>query len=144
MSDHDTTFSAGETKLLTSILRNCDGQINVRSLDSTIIPFTDVYTQSNWDRVADEMGYKDANIARTRWGQIKKKKILGDGSAAPSPTKVTKPKASPKKKGGKKDSKDQVDSGNEEELGEGVADDKESVKKGKVEVNVKEEVVEED
>lgn len=88
------------------------------------------------------MGYKDASIAKTRWGQIKKKKILGDG--APSPTKVTKPKASPKKKGGKK-TKDQVDSGNEEELGDGAAaDDEEAMKKGKAEVDVKEEAVEED
>jgi len=91
------------------------------------------------------MGYKDASIARTRWGQIKKKKILGDGagSATPSPTKITKSKASPKKKGGKKGSKDQVDSGNEEELGGEATDNDEAMKKGKI-VDVKEEMVEED
>jgi len=87
------------------------------------------------------MGYKDASIARTRWGQIKKKKILVEGTPAPSPTKVIKTKAaSPRKKAGKKASKDQVDSGNE-----GADDEEEkSVKKERAEVDVKEEIDEQD
>jgi hypothetical protein len=46
------------------------------------------------------MGYKDASIAKTRWGQIKKKKMGGDagggggGVVKSSPTKV---KNTPKK-----------------------------------------------
>lgn len=94
------------------------------------------------------MGYKDASIAKTRWGQIKKKKINGEGgadaAAGSSPAKVRKPRANPKKKAGKKT--DKVDSGNEElidgEAADGGDDDEKKVKKEKVDGHVKEEAQE--
>lgn len=87
------------------------------------------------------MGYKDASIAKTRWGQIKKKKISGEAN---SPTKPkASPKTSPKKPAAKRKApKDKVDSGNEEELGDGN-DEEDVPKKSKIAKTVKEEIEEE-
>jgi len=54
------------------------------------------------------MGYKDASIAKTRFGQIKKKKKMG-GAAIGGSVKASLIKASPTKRG----SKDMADSGTE-------------------------------
>jgi len=53
------------------------------------------------------MGYKDASIARTRFGQIKRKKM--GGAAATDSAKASPAKATPTKRG----SKDMADSGTE-------------------------------
>ncbi|KAK5115905.1 hypothetical protein LTR62_000361 [Meristemomyces frigidus] len=71
--DTDTTsITAGESKLILSMIKHLKGDI-----------------QTDYDAVAQELGYKDASIARTRWGQIKRKWITADGG-----------KASPKKRKG--------------------------------------------
>lgn len=65
--------------------------------------------QANWDTVATAMGYKDASIAKTRWSQIRKKKIGG----ATANAGVTKHRAPNKKTTTKKavsDNEDDEDS----------------------------------
>ncbi|KAF2219674.1 hypothetical protein BDZ85DRAFT_285091 [Elsinoe ampelina] len=72
----DINFTAGEQKLLMTILANLKGDIN-----------------ADWDKVAELQGYKDASIARTRWSQIRRKKIDandGDGAKPSPPKKRTK------------------------------------------------------
>jgi len=49
--------------------------------------------QADWASVAAENNYKDASIAKTRWGQIRRKKI------APSPVKAAGVTKAPAKKG---------------------------------------------
>lgn len=78
--------------------------------------------QADFDAVARELGYKDASIAKTRWSQIKRKKIAGAAGATPSKASPGKRKkaaatsddeevATPaKKKGGKKGKKGKVES----------------------------------
>lgn len=54
--------------------------------------------QSNWNKVAKELGYKDAGIAKTRWTQVRKKKIdVGQGSPSGGVDKATTNKVSPTK-----------------------------------------------
>ncbi|KAI6819610.1 hypothetical protein KC332_g9783 [Hortaea werneckii] len=73
------TFTDGEAKLLMCMLKHLkDGNLN-----------------TDFEAVAAELGYKDASVAKTRWGQIKKKKIEGS-TTDPSPVKAT-----PKKRKGK-------------------------------------------
>lgn len=68
-------------------------------------------TQCQWDKVAAELGYKDASIAKTRWGQIRRKKIDssaagGVDKAASGKVNTAKPKkttSSTKKSANKKD-----------------------------------------
>ncbi|KAI6820811.1 hypothetical protein KC332_g8079 [Hortaea werneckii] len=73
------TFTDGEAKLLMCMLKHLkDGNLN-----------------TDFDAVAAELGYKDAGVAKTRWSQIKKKKIEGTTSES-SPVKVT-----PRKRKGK-------------------------------------------
>ncbi|THX50362.1 hypothetical protein D6D11_05374 [Aureobasidium pullulans] len=99
MSDAaDTTFSVGETKLLISIMKNLEGDL-----------------QSDWDAVAGEMNYKDGTIARARWNQTRRKKILGTGA---STTKATKKPAATKKgtaAKAKTQTKKKIDSDDEDE-----------------------------
>ncbi|KAI7670562.1 hypothetical protein KC318_g3967 [Hortaea werneckii] len=72
------TFTDGEAKLLMCMLKHLkDGNLN-----------------TDFEAVAAELGYKDAGVAKTRWGQIKKK-IEGNTSES-SPAKVT-----PRKRKGK-------------------------------------------
>ncbi|KAI7087715.1 hypothetical protein KC356_g3994 [Hortaea werneckii] len=73
------TFTEGEAKLLMCMLKHLkDGNLN-----------------TDFDAVAAELGYKDASFAKTRWSQIKKKKIECTTSES-SPAKVT-----PRKRKGK-------------------------------------------
>ncbi|RMY73318.1 hypothetical protein D0863_03940 [Hortaea werneckii] len=73
------TFTDGEAKLLMCMLKHLkDGNLN-----------------TDFEAVAAELGYKDAGVAKTRWGQIKKKKIEGSTTDS-SPVKAT-----PKKRKGK-------------------------------------------
>ncbi|KAI7231143.1 hypothetical protein KC330_g6589 [Hortaea werneckii] len=73
------TFTDGEAKLLMCMLKHLkDGNLN-----------------TDFEAVAAELGYKDAGVAKSRWGQIKKKKIEGNPSES-SPAKVT-----PRKRKGK-------------------------------------------
>ncbi|EMC97012.1 hypothetical protein BAUCODRAFT_147197 [Baudoinia panamericana UAMH 10762] len=67
MASEDSTnsFTPGDTKILMCILKNLEGDL-----------------QADWNAVATELGYKDASIARTRWSQIKRKKIKGDSPKA--------------------------------------------------------------
>ncbi|KAK4570079.1 hypothetical protein LTR86_003049 [Recurvomyces mirabilis] len=72
MASEDTSvkgFTDGETKLLMCMIKHLHGDI-----------------PTDYDAVAAEMGYKDASIAKTRWGQIKRKKINADGDK-PTPKK---------------------------------------------------------
>ncbi|GAB7343831.1 hypothetical protein MBLNU457_1799t1 [Dothideomycetes sp. NU457] len=71
-----TSFTAGETKLLISIMSNLQGDLS-----------------ADWAAVATENNYKDASIAKTRWNQIRRKKI------APSPGKTAGVTKAPAKKG---------------------------------------------
>lgn len=51
--------------------------------------------QCQWDKVAAELGYKDASIAKTRWGQIRRKKIDSAGGvdkATSGKVNIAKPK----------------------------------------------------
>ena len=54
--------------------------------------------------MAAELGYKDGSIVRTRWGQIRRKKINTSGGSADTPAKAT-----PKKRKGKVESGDGAD-----------------------------------
>ncbi|KAI6872289.1 hypothetical protein KC343_g550 [Hortaea werneckii] len=66
------TFTDGEAKLLMCMLKHLkDGNLN-----------------TDFEAVAAELGYKDAGVAKTRWGQIKKKKIEGSTTDS-SPVKAT-------------------------------------------------------
>ncbi|RMZ14401.1 hypothetical protein D0864_00188 [Hortaea werneckii] len=66
------TFTDGEAKLLMCMLKHLkDGNLN-----------------TDFEAVAAELGYKDASVAKTRWGQIKKKKIEGSTTDS-SPVKAT-------------------------------------------------------
>ncbi|KAK3676522.1 hypothetical protein LTR78_003798 [Recurvomyces mirabilis] len=72
MASEDTSvkgFTDGETKLLMCMIKHLQGDI-----------------PTDYDAVAAEMGYKDASIAKTRWGQIKRKKINTTGDN-PTPKK---------------------------------------------------------
>jgi len=55
--------------------------------------------QTDWDEVASRMGLKNAGVAKTRYGQIRRK-YLDSGAAAScgSSTPSTPKKASPKRK----------------------------------------------
>ncbi|WPH00898.1 Hypothetical protein R9X50_00373200 [Acrodontium crateriforme] len=63
-------FTANESKLLMSIMKNLEGEL-----------------KADFDAVAEEMGYKDSGVAKARWNQIKRKKIMvvgGGGSVEKS------------------------------------------------------------
>ncbi|KAL2030454.1 hypothetical protein VTO58DRAFT_107808 [Aureobasidium pullulans] len=184
MSDAaDTTFSVGETKLLISIIKNLEGDLQIWRFDRHFLmtaDFTGIlrtstfcahshsalydlmhillprrersgcvlhrshgltaftlshsrsYTHleppsshsdvilsypilSDWDAVAGEMNYKDGTIARARWNQTRRKKILGTGA---STTKTTKKPAGTKKGTAAKtktQTKKKIDSDDEDE-----------------------------
>lgn len=96
-------FTPSETKLLISIMKNLEGDLKVRMLDllTALMPSNLVSSQSNFAAVAEECGLKDASIAKTRWGQIRRKKIRSSTSspangidkATPSKKSATKPKS---------------------------------------------------
>ncbi|PNS15512.1 hypothetical protein CAC42_771 [Sphaceloma murrayae] len=127
----DKGFSAGEQKLLMVILSNLKGDIN-----------------ADWAAVAKECNYKDAGIARTRWTQIKRKKIHpGNGSGSgkdkgatetngdsdgEGDSVATPKKSSPKKRGRKATGEggDEAETG-AEELGLGDAETKPKGKRGR-------------
>lgn len=60
--------------------------------------------QADWEAVAADNGHKDGSISKTRWGQIRRKKIEG---IVPVPKSGT-PKKSPKKRAGPK-AEDELD-----------------------------------
>ncbi|GAB7362419.1 hypothetical protein MBLNU230_g2742t1 [Neophaeotheca triangularis] len=118
MSDTSATgtFTAGDMKLISAVFQHLVGDI-----------------QTDWDAVATLCGYKDKNVAKTRWGQIKRKKILGSGDAAAAGRKAT------PRKCGKKAAVEVEEGGNEE--GEGDGKGKKGGRKTK---KVKTEAVEEE
>lgn len=90
------TFTDGEAKLLMCMLKHLkDGNLNVRKAECDRYHHLLIYCKTDFEAVAAELGYKDASVAKTRWGQIKKKKIEGTTSES-SPAKVT-----PRKRKGK-------------------------------------------
>ncbi|KAF2158119.1 hypothetical protein K461DRAFT_318109 [Myriangium duriaei CBS 260.36] len=82
----DTGFTSGESKLLLSIIKHLEGDI-----------------ATNWQAVAAECGYKDQSIARTRWGQIRKKKKKMGGAEGASAAGGKKGGFSPKMENGEGD-----------------------------------------
>lgn len=78
-------FTAGETKLLVSIMKHMTGNPPVNPPGPYLPPpiTNQPWNQTDWDAVAQDQGYKDASIARTRYGQIRKKKLDGAGNGAP-------------------------------------------------------------
>ncbi|RMY02465.1 hypothetical protein D0867_11042 [Hortaea werneckii] len=90
------TFTDGEAKLLMCMLKHLkDGNLNVRHALHGRHHHLLICYKTDFEAVAAELGYKDAGVAKTRWGQIKKKKIEGNTSES-SPAKVT-----PRKRKGK-------------------------------------------
>ncbi|KAI1379902.1 hypothetical protein F4677DRAFT_298286 [Hypoxylon crocopeplum] len=55
----DVTLSAGDSKLIDTILKNC-------SPDSKP-------TQANWENITTRMGFKGVGVTKTRFGQVCKK-----------------------------------------------------------------------
>lgn len=53
--------------------------------------------QTDWDAIAKQLGYKDAGVARTRWGQIKRKKFAATtgrvSKGSPNKKTATAPKS---------------------------------------------------
>ncbi|TKA22648.1 hypothetical protein B0A50_07657 [Salinomyces thailandicus] len=67
-----TGFTAGETKLLMCLIKHLKGDL-----------------PSDFDAVAAELGYKDGAIVKTRWGQIKRKKITAGLTASGNAGTIT-------------------------------------------------------
>ncbi|KAK4540013.1 hypothetical protein LTR36_009911 [Oleoguttula mirabilis] len=82
-------FTVGETKILMCMMKHLKGG----------------EFPTDYEAVANELGYKDAKQVRSRWSQIKAKKING----ASNPAEKTTPKTTPKKRKGKSDSADGLD-----------------------------------
>ncbi|KAK4985484.1 hypothetical protein LTR66_008155 [Elasticomyces elasticus] len=73
-SRSDVVFNARETKLLVSMMKHMQADPSV-----------------DYDAVASELGYKDGSIVKTRWNQIKRKKInASSGSPSGGVAKTTK------------------------------------------------------
>ncbi|KAK5167408.1 uncharacterized protein LTR77_007107 [Saxophila tyrrhenica] len=89
----NVNFTDGESKLFVSIVSNLTGDI-----------------QFDADKVAAELGYKDGNIVKTRWGQIKRKRLTGDNGPAGGIKK-----RSPAKKGAKAKAETEGEGGDDEE-----------------------------
>lgn len=82
MSSEDTTnsgFTASETKLIMCMIKNLQGDFPVRPVLYVAAACADL-SETNYDAVATELGCKDASVAKARWGQIKRKKIMPSGS----------------------------------------------------------------
>jgi len=89
-----SAFTAGELKLVASMLKYGDIQVRTCSQRSrSLVPHTDEDFQTDFDKVAAELGYKTGGVAKQRWGQIKKKKlgntIASTDGAERSPNKTT-------------------------------------------------------
>ncbi|KAK5125511.1 hypothetical protein LTR85_000622 [Meristemomyces frigidus] len=80
--------TANETKIVMCLVKHLKGEL-----------------PSDFEAVAAELGYKDANVLKTRWSQIKRKKINAAGAANSEKSE----KATPKKRKGKADGADEVD-----------------------------------
>ncbi|KAK3716865.1 hypothetical protein LTR37_006215 [Vermiconidia calcicola] len=76
------TFTEGESSLLMAIMQNLTSEI-----------------QFDADAIAQQLGYKDGSIVKTRWGQIKRKKLTAAGA---SPGGGIKKRTSAKKNTAKK------------------------------------------
>ncbi|KAK4899195.1 hypothetical protein LTR27_003425 [Elasticomyces elasticus] len=76
MSSEDATFTPGDTKIIMCVIKHLRGQID-----------------SDFEAVATELGYKNAQIAKTRLQQIIRKKINNGASVGGE-------KATPKKRKG--------------------------------------------
>ncbi|KAM0719466.1 hypothetical protein Q7P37_005371 [Cladosporium fusiforme] len=105
-----TSFNPGETKIILAIMQNLTSDI-----------------QFDVEKVATELGYKDAGSFRARWNSIKRSKITGAVAATGSPargvtksTPTKKAKGTPKSSG--KKSKVAVKEEAEDEDGEGEVD----------------------
>jgi hypothetical protein len=106
-------------------------------------------SQSNWDTVATEMGYKDAGIARTRWNQVRRKKIIGPAAAASSSSTTAKTKTAggAKKGAAAKKSKKNVSESEDEDEGKSKIKVKAETKdedEGKSKIKVKAETKDEE
>ena len=124
MADDNASFgfTTDENKIITCIMKHLKGDIQVsrRAIRHHNIT-TDTTSQADLEAVACELGYKDASVAKTRWNQIKRKKIAGVAGATPAKASPGKRKkvvdqddddeetTPAKKKGGKKGKKAQVD-----------------------------------
>lgn len=101
-------FSASETKLLLSILQYNKGTISVSNSTNHPYRSADKHSQPDWEMVAQQCGYNNANTARASWSRVQRNKLGGPSSDAPtngvdkSPTKKSPSK--PKKASGEPDS----------------------------------------
>jgi len=126
-----TSFTPAESKLLISIMANLQGDLNVSDLyihsarhqieNFPIRHRSPNNAQADWATVATENNYKDASIAKTRWGQIRRKKIANgspkgaNAGVTKAPAKKGRAAGSPKAKGGKGKSKKAVASEDDED-----------------------------
>lgn len=88
-----TGFTAGETKLLMCLIKHLKGDLPVSPSPPSLSKPKEIsltkLTQSDFDAVAAELGYKDGAIVKTRWGQIKRKKITAGLTASGNAGTIT-------------------------------------------------------